>query len=387
MAMAKAELAERDRTSEANRERRHKGSRAQKGKRGENPPRPTWVPKQGQLEMRWHIIDADGKVLGRLASEVAVLLRGKHKPTFTPNVNTGDGVIVVNASKIVVTGKKVQQKKVRTHSGYPGGLKETIYEKAHETDPAATVTRAVRGMLPKTTLGREQLSHLRVYAGKSHLHSAQHPVPHSLDEDQRQEVHQNGEETCNAGDPDTPDGSEQSKAKGSEGVTVHRLTTESYELNTYEAEDGDFFAAFRSDSVRSYGWHTSLEPREALRICADVAIQLDRTDKGTFALGYEVESKDEVTAARNLSLKELTKALVSLPTSALRRARLETAYDSFLWEAASQVLAVTHESTLAVISGSMSGDLLKELWKQTTSDQVPDLQRAVQESSSELKAS
>ena len=140
----------------------------------------TYTPKPGEVDRTWHVIDATDVVLGRLASQTAVLLRGKHKPTFAPHVDTGDFVIIVNADKVVLTGAKAEQKKAYRHSGFPGGLKSTSYTELLAKSPAKAVEKAVRGMLPHTTLGREQLTHLKVYAGSEHPHSAQKPVPFEI---------------------------------------------------------------------------------------------------------------------------------------------------------------------------------------------------------------
>lgn len=137
----------------------------------------TTTPKAGEVERAWHIVDADGLVLGRLATEVANILRGKHKPTYTPNLDTGDHVIIVNADKIVLTAGKAERKKIYRHSGYPGGLKTTTYADALDKDAADAVRRSIRGMIPKTRLGRQQLTKLKVYAGPEHPHSAQNPQP------------------------------------------------------------------------------------------------------------------------------------------------------------------------------------------------------------------
>lgn len=135
----------------------------------------TLMAKKGEVERKWHLVDADGKTLGRLASRVAVLLRGKHKPIFTPHVDTGDFVIVVNAEKVALTGKKWKDKLYIHHSGYPGGLKSVSAEKMREKKPERLVTMAVQGMLPKTKLGRKLLKKLKVYAGGDHPHQAQQP--------------------------------------------------------------------------------------------------------------------------------------------------------------------------------------------------------------------
>jgi large subunit ribosomal protein L13 len=140
----------------------------------------TYTPKAGEIQRAWHLIDADGLVLGRVATEVARILRGKHRPTFTPNMDTGDHVVVVNADKIVLTADKAGDKFAYRHSGYPGGLKKTSYAELLATKPDELVRRAVRGMLPKGTLGRQQLHKLKVYAGPDHPHAAQSPEPLDL---------------------------------------------------------------------------------------------------------------------------------------------------------------------------------------------------------------
>ena len=141
----------------------------------------TYVPKQGEVKKHWHLIDAEGKVLGRVAAEAAKLLRGKHKPQFTPFLDCGDHVIIVNAEKAVVTGKKGQQKVYYRHSGYPGGLKEIIYDEMVRKHPTRPMTLAITGMLPHNRLGRSIATNLRVYAGPDHPHQAQNPQPYGLD--------------------------------------------------------------------------------------------------------------------------------------------------------------------------------------------------------------
>ncbi len=140
----------------------------------------TYTPKAGEIQRAWHLVDADGLVLGRVATEVARILRGKHRPTFTPHLDTGDHVVVVNADKIVLTAGKAGDKFAYRHSGYPGGLKKTSYAELLARRPDELVRRAVRGMLPKGTLGRQQLHKLKVYAGPDHPHAAQSPQPLDL---------------------------------------------------------------------------------------------------------------------------------------------------------------------------------------------------------------
>jgi large subunit ribosomal protein L13 len=132
------------------------------------------------VQRAWHVIDADGVVLGRLASQVARLLRGKHKAVFAPHVDTGDFVIVVNASKVALTGQKREQKVEHRHSGYPGGLRRVPYSVLLVSRPERVVEKAVKGMLPKGTLGRAQLTKLKVYAGPEHPHQAQQPAPFEI---------------------------------------------------------------------------------------------------------------------------------------------------------------------------------------------------------------
>ena len=140
----------------------------------------TYTPKAGEAQREWHIIDATDVVLGRLASHTAVLLRGKHKPTFAPHMDMGDFVIIINADKVALTGQKLQKKKAYRHSGYPGGLKSVTYEELLAKNPERAVEKAVRGMLPKNTLGRAQLSKLKVYRGAEHPHAAQQPQPYEI---------------------------------------------------------------------------------------------------------------------------------------------------------------------------------------------------------------
>ena len=140
----------------------------------------TYSPKAGDVTRQWHVIDATDVVLGRLASHVATLLRGKHKPIYAPHVDTGDFVIVVNAGKVALTGSKRDQKIAYRHSGRPGGLQATSYADLLAENPRRAVEKAVKGMLPKGTLGRQMASKLKVYAGPEHPHQAQQPVPYEI---------------------------------------------------------------------------------------------------------------------------------------------------------------------------------------------------------------
>lgn len=142
----------------------------------------TFTPKAGQIQREWLVIDATDVVLGRLASHAAALLRGKHKPTFANHMDSGDFVIIVNADKVALTGSKHDQKMAYRHSGYPGGLKAVPYSELLEKNPVRAVEKAVRGMLPKNSLGRQQLSKLKVYAGAEHPHSAQQPKTYTFDQ-------------------------------------------------------------------------------------------------------------------------------------------------------------------------------------------------------------
>ena len=143
---------------------------------------PTFTPKPADIDRAWHVVDAEGLVLGRMATEVARVLRGKHKPTFAPHVDTGDHVIIINADKVVLTANKAETKMLYNHSGYPGGLRERTYAEAMSTDAAATVQRSIRGMIPKNRLGAQTLTKLKVYAGPTHPHEAQQPQPLVLDD-------------------------------------------------------------------------------------------------------------------------------------------------------------------------------------------------------------
>lgn len=136
----------------------------------------TYSAKPQEVERKWYLIDAEGKTLGRLASLVANILRGKHKPQFTPHIDTGDFVIILNAEKIRVSGKKETDKKYYRHSGYPGGLKITTFKEMMAKNPTQAIEKAVKGMLPHNTLGQEQFNKLKVYAGNEHPHAAQKPI-------------------------------------------------------------------------------------------------------------------------------------------------------------------------------------------------------------------
>ena len=142
----------------------------------------TFTPKAADITRQWHVIDADGAILGRLATEIATLLRGKHKPIWAPHVDTGDHVVVVNAAKLAVGARKALQKTYYRHSGYPGALRSESLEHLLERDPERVVKLAVRRMLPKGPLGRQMLKKLRVYAGPTHPHQAQQPVARPLPE-------------------------------------------------------------------------------------------------------------------------------------------------------------------------------------------------------------
>ncbi len=140
---------------------------------------PTYTPKASEIQRAWYVIDAEDLVLGRLSTEAARILRGKHKPVFAPHMDMGDHVIVVNADKVVLTSNKAETKIIYRHSGYPGGLKEQTFADMHRKKPADAVRRSIRGMLPKNRLGRQMLKKLKVYAGPTHPHSAQ--APQTLD--------------------------------------------------------------------------------------------------------------------------------------------------------------------------------------------------------------
>ena len=142
----------------------------------------TFTPKPGDVERSWHVIDATDVVLGRLASQVAQLLRGKHKPVFAPHVDAGDFVIIINAEKVALTGNKREAKLAYRHSGYPGGLRSVAYSELLEKNPERAVEKAIRGMLPKNKLADQQIKKLKVYKGSEHPHAAQMPVPFTIDQ-------------------------------------------------------------------------------------------------------------------------------------------------------------------------------------------------------------
>ena len=135
----------------------------------------TYVPKKTEINKNWYLVDAEGKILGRLASKIAQVLSGKNKPIYTPHLDTGDFVVVINAKKVKVTGNKEKKKVYYHYSGYPGGMKEIVYEKLLKKKPALIIQKAVKGMLPKSKLGRKMLKKLKIYAGTEHRHQAQNP--------------------------------------------------------------------------------------------------------------------------------------------------------------------------------------------------------------------
>ena len=141
----------------------------------------TWVAKPAERQRDWYVIDASGKTLGRLATQIANILRGKRKPQYTPHVDVGDFVIVVNAEKISVTGNKLAAKRYYRHSGYPGGLRSRTLQEMLDRRPEEVIRKAVRGMLPRNRLGRKQLTKLKVYAGPDHPHAAQKPEPMEIE--------------------------------------------------------------------------------------------------------------------------------------------------------------------------------------------------------------
>ena len=140
----------------------------------------TYTPKPADVQRQWYVIDATDVVLGRLASQVASLLRGKHKPIFAPHIDTGDFVIIVNADKVALSGKKLEQKRAYRHSGYPGGLRSISYADLMRKHPERAVEKAIKGMLPKNRLGRKMFGKLKVYAGPEHPHRGQRPVPYEI---------------------------------------------------------------------------------------------------------------------------------------------------------------------------------------------------------------
>jgi large subunit ribosomal protein L13 len=140
----------------------------------------SYMARPLEVERKWYVVDAEGKTLGRLASEIARVLRGKNKPQYTPHVDVGDFVVVVNADRVVVTGRKAEQRVYRRHSGYPGGMKETSYERMLARKPTEILRKAVYGMMPKSRLARKQFKKLKIYAGPEHPHVAQDPQPYEV---------------------------------------------------------------------------------------------------------------------------------------------------------------------------------------------------------------
>ena len=140
----------------------------------------TYTPKSSEITREWHLVDAEGMIIGRMATEVARLLRGKHKPTYSPHVDTGDHVVIINADKVIMSGDKAAKKQIYRHSGYPGGIKSDTFDELLARKPADAVRRTVRGMVPKGPLGRQQMTKLKVYAGPEHPHHAQAPQPFEI---------------------------------------------------------------------------------------------------------------------------------------------------------------------------------------------------------------
>ena len=150
----------------------------------------TWNAKPGEIERRWYVVDAEGRTLGRLATQIADTLRGKTKPQYTPHVDTGDFVVVVNAEKIQVTGNKLDQKMYHRHSGYPGGLRSRTLREQLERRPTEVLRKAVKGMLPRNRLGRAQIGKLKIYVGPEHPHEAQSPEPLKLEKQRSSETNE-----------------------------------------------------------------------------------------------------------------------------------------------------------------------------------------------------
>ena len=148
----------------------------------------TYTPKKSEIERTWHLVDAEGLVLGRMATEIATILRGKHKATYAPHIDTGDHVIVINADKVVLTSGKAQRKMVYRHTGFPGGIRSDTYGELLSKKPAEIVRQSIRGKDPKNRLGRQQMSKLQDYAGPTHPHQAQKPVPLEIEHARAKEV-------------------------------------------------------------------------------------------------------------------------------------------------------------------------------------------------------
>ena len=212
----------------------------------------TYTPKKGDIQRAWHVVDADGLILGRLASEVAKILRGKHKPTFTPHQDTGDHVVIVNADKVVLSGSKKTDKAVYSHSGYPGGLKTKTYGELLADRPEEALRTTIGGMLPKNSLGRQMLTKLKVYRGGEHPHDAQKPQQLELEhtrlrgpreikpiESQESEgkVSDRQEESSEAASSDTKEAvsSETKEKKTSESISLQDLGLANAVISNLEA--------------------------------------------------------------------------------------------------------------------------------------------------------
>lgn len=344
--------------------------------------RKTLTPKRGLVERSWYVIDADGEVVGRLATEVARLLQGKHKTFYTPNVDTGDGVIVINASKVRFTGNKLGQKKVRSHSGFPGGLRERSLAGEHRGDPTKTIERAVRGMLPRTKLASQQFRHLRVYAGTEHEHGAQNPTRYQLRSGVG--IHPQPTETWNSvgwsAEPSTA-----VETPEVAPVMSYAVSSDSTAGTSYETENGDFFATFDSERESSYGWHTIRSVREGLRICLAAAADAGRLGamgEGGPAIGYYDEG--ELHVRHDLNYEELERAIDDwIPESGVKLARLETEFDTFVWEASSPLQNGQNSTSLAIISDSLPPKLLQHVWYQTSSSDK-ELERQLIQTSKHL---
>ena len=204
----------------------------------------TYTPKKGDIQRAWHVVDAEGLILGRLASEVAKILRGKHKPTFTPHQDTGDHVVIVNADKVVLSGSKKTDKAVYSHSGYPGGLKTKIYGELLADRPEEALRATIGGMLPKNSLGRQMLTKLKVYRGGDHPHDAQKPQRLELEHTRLRgpreikpiEIQESEEKASDLQEESLETGNSKTKEKEtSEGISLQHLRLTKAVISNLEA--------------------------------------------------------------------------------------------------------------------------------------------------------
>jgi large subunit ribosomal protein L13 len=326
------------------------------------PRRKTYAPRASEISRTWFVVDAEGLVLGRMCTEVARILRGKHKPMFAPNMDTGDHVIVINAGKIHMTGKKVRDRLVYRHSGYPGGLSKEPYAKLLQRNPRAAIGRSVSGMLPKGPLGRQMIKKLRVYEGNEHPHSAQSPIRldlrHSASGGSRQD------ETKSFGDIQQREG--------------QRLETRSgdIEVNTpisviRRELDADGLLNLVGGPSTTVSWSTDLDsPMCFLRLIAAVG-RHDKADVGDTILGgkarliVDTGESDFIDSDADLASgsPELIARLHGMID--LKLVRLEFPGVAWVWQAVSPLTQNRSCRTFGVVAVAPSEHLIVEMLRET----------------------